>query len=303
MANQNSLSIEKYVEELKRSGKRIVNGASNDFWVEYEWRALMRMPSFYVELPAPGEVARVLRESRMAVVTYLVPPVDTHKGNAWLYICTDENYSLDKLSSVMRRNVRRGLKELDVGPIAAEQLLSHGSEAFCDTRKRVGLSDGTFGHFQQRFLQRTKNPAHVFWGAWKNRKLAAFLSITEVDRWVEIEGCFSVNSMLSFRPNDTLFYCALSHYLTQKKVQMVSYGLSSIQEASNSETLHAFKVKVGFEARLVHRVFELHPVLRPFQNVIALNLGRVLLTLAPGSPLLKKAVGVLANVLNERRTA
>src|SRR5262249_2031216 len=148
--------------------------------------------------------------------------------------------------------------------ISSDQLLARGVQAFCDTRRRVGLSDGTPEDFRRRFTSRVRCPGHVFLGAWKNDQLAAFLSITEVDDWAEIEGCFSMNALLDLRPNDALLFYALSYYLTERVFPLVSYGLGSVQAASNNAGLHGFKTKVGFEARPVHRAFVLQPLLRPF---------------------------------------
>ena len=295
------ISLSEYADELSRAGKRVIRYGGETFWAAYEFGALMRIPSFHVGPPASGEVQQVLRNSRLAVATYLLDPDESHQGNCWLYVCQDPSYGLEKLPSAMRRNVRRGLKQLQIRPVTFEQLLSHGAEAFCDTRRRVGLNDGTLKFFRERFLQRARCKGHVFLGAWKDERLAAFLSIAEIEDWVEIEGCFSCNSLLSLRPNDTLFFSALSHYLTERQFRIVSYGVSSIQEESNLETLHVFKTKVGFEARRVHRVFELHPFLRPIQSMVILRLARLLLRLRPGNRLLKKIAGVLGNLVNDQR--
>lgn len=164
----------------------------------------------------------------------------------------------------------RKLGTFDLSRVTRDELLVHGMQAFCDTRRRVGLSDGTPEEFYWRFTLWVKCPGHVFVGVRKNRKLATFLSITEVDDWVEIEGCFSMNKFLNLSPNDTLMFAALSHYLVQKKVRLVSYGLSSIQEESKGKGLHFYKVKVGIKAVSVHRVFVFNPLLRPFANRITL---------------------------------
>jgi hypothetical protein len=196
----------------------------------------------------------------------------------------------------MRRNVRRGLSELRIASLSPDQLLIHGVQAFCDTRKRVGLSDGTLENFHQRFSLRAKCPAHVFLGAWKGDELAAFLSITEVDDWASIEGCFSRTDLLNSRPNDLLMYTALSQYLIEEGRRLVSYGLSSAQAESNAETLHVFKTKVGFQAKPVHRAFVFHPILSPFVGRTTLGIIGFLLHIWPGSRLLKKAEGVLRHV-------
>src|SRR5205085_12300160 len=116
---------------------------------------------------------------------YLLEPDACHPANAWLYLCTDHGYTLDKLSGNMRREVTRGLKELTISSLLPDQVLTHGTQAFCETRRRLGLSDGTLEEFRKRFTTQGL-PEIVYLGAWKDNQLAAFLSILEVDNWVEI---------------------------------------------------------------------------------------------------------------------
>jgi hypothetical protein len=290
-----------YAAEQVKNGSRVVPGASGTFWIRHESGGMMRVPTLHFVPPAPDELRQLFWKGRVAVATYLLAPDGQHAANAWLYVCTDRGYSLDKLAPPMRRNVRRGLRELRLAPVTPKQLLAHGVRAFCDTRRRVGLSDGTPEHFHQRFSQRAKSSGHVFLGAWKGEELAAFLSITEVDDWAEIEGCFSADALLNFRPNDTLMYRALSHYLVEQECRVVCYGSSSVQAESNAVGLHAFKTKVGFEANPVHRSFVLHPLLRPLGNRLTLLGLQTTLRLRPNECRLKKAEGILASILGERR--
>lgn len=261
----------------------------------------MRVPRFHLASPSPGEFRKTLWRGWVAAKSYLLPPDARHPANAYLYVCMDRGYALDKLPSAMRRNVRRGLRELRIAPLTSEELLAHGLQAFYDTRRRVGLSDGTLAEFQRRFHWRARCPGHGFLGAWKGDQLAAFLSLIEVDDWVEIESCYSMDALLSWRPNDTLMYSALSHHLRERSCRVVCYGLSSIQAENNAAGLYAFKLKVGFEAQPVHRAFVLHPLLRPLVNRTTLWGLHTALRLWPRGRVLKKAEGMLAYVLGEVR--
>jgi hypothetical protein len=194
--------------------------------------------------------------------------------------------------------VRRGLKELTIAPLTSEQLLVHGVHALCDTLRRVGLSDGTSEEFQRYFTARASLPEVVFLGAWKENQLAAFLYITEVDDWVDVT-CFSMDALRQYRPNDALIYNALSHYLTGHGCRLVCNGISSIQAESNIAGLHAFKTKIGFEARPVHRAFVPHPLLRPIVNPLTLWSVNTILRFRPGDRRLRKVGGMLAYMLGD----
>jgi hypothetical protein len=199
----------------------------------------------------------------------------------------------------MRRNVRRGMKELTIGALDGDALLAAGGTAFCDTRARNGLSDGTVAHFVQRYAKHARCRGHVYFGAWKNEQLAAFLAVIEVADWAYIEGCFSMNAWLSLRPNDALLYRALSHYLTKRRFAGVCFGSSSAQAGSNVAGLHAFKTKVGFVPRPVHRACVLNPIVRPFVNPLTHRFISALLRLRPKDRSLLKALGMMGLVLRQ----
>ncbi len=292
------ISIMEYATDLARSGVQVFPGNVGVFWTRHESSSMMRRPTFHLEPPAPIEVSKVLWHGRVAIASYLIEPDERHPANAWLYTCTDQAYSLDKLAPAVRRNVRRGLKELKIVPLTTEQLFTNGVQAYCDTRRRAGLSDGTPEAFHQNITTCARLPEVNFLGAWKDDQLAAFLTITEVEDWAEI-GCFSRDALLHCRPNDALMYTVLSRYMVERGFRIVSYGLSSIQAESNAAGLHRFKLKVGFEARPVYRAFVPHPLLRPFANRLTLWGINTILWYRPGDRRLKKAGGVLACILGD----
>jgi hypothetical protein len=295
------LTTTQYALELARSGTPVVQGTQGICWVRHETYAMLRVPTFHLAPPSPAEVRHVLWHGPAAAVGYLLEPDEHHPPNAWLYVCTDRAYALEKCAPAMRRNVRRGRQELKIAPITADQVLAYGFQACRDSVRRLGLRDITLAEFRRQITLRARCPAHVFLGAWKDGQLAAFLSVTEVKEWADIDGCFSMDALLNLRPNDTLFFYALSHYLREETCRAVSYGVSSLQAVSNADGLHLFKTKVGFEARPVHRVFVLHPVLRPFANRLLLGSINSVLRFSPRARMLKKAEGVLASMLGERR--
>jgi hypothetical protein len=293
-----TLSWAAYAAALARDGVRTVAGTGNSFWMSYQRGAMMRVPPV-VGAPDDDELARVFWRGRAAIASYLLSPSDRHPPNAFLYICRDHHYSLERLAPPMRRNVRRATAALRIAPLSGEVLLAHGATAFCDTRRRLGLSDGTPAEFARRFGRRARNPAHVTLGAWKDDALAAFLSLTEVEDYAEVEGSFAADAFRAYRPSDALQYTALRHYLVERDVREVSSGLSSIQADSNALGLHRFKCKVGFVAEPVHRAFVPHPLLRPLVRRTTLSLVAAALRARPGDPALKKLAGMLACMLGD----
>lgn len=296
-----SVSMKEYAAALQRNGQRVVPGANETYWIAYESHALMRMPTCCIDPPSPEELRRLFRHDQALLLSYLIEPNNEHPANAWLYVCTNSQYCRKSLAPPVRRNINRGYAELRIAPLSVDDVLAHGFQAFRDTRSRVGLGDGTETIFQRRFSERANCSGHVFLGAWKSDKLAAFASITEVEDWAVIEGCFSADDALPLRPNDTLVFHALSYYLNERGCRLVSYGASSIQAESNRDSLHRFKIKMGFEAQPVHRAFVFHPFLRPFVNRISFWGVNTLLRLNPRIRRLKKLGGVLSLALSQKR--
>lgn len=292
------MPVTQFATELAKTGIRVFHGGPGTFWARFNFGGMMRLPRHHLVPPTSDELHQVLWHGPATVASYLLEPDERHPANTWLYLCTDQGYALEKLAPEMRRNVRRGLRELTIAPLTFDQVLSHGAQAFCDTRRRVGLSDGTLEEFHQRFSAR-RIPEMVNLGAWKDSQLAGFLSILEVDDWVEINANFSMDSLRQYRASDTLLYSALCYYLVERKCRVVSYGLSSIQADSKVASLHRYKKKVGFEARPVHRAFVPHPLLRPLANWLTLWGVNTTLWLKPEDQRLKKARGLLASILGD----
>jgi hypothetical protein len=137
-------------------------------------------------------------------------------------------------------------------------------------------------------------------GAWCNDTLVAFMSLIVVDDWVEIQGLFSANQQLGLRPNDGLFAYALDYFLIQGHFDTVSYGLSSSQQVSNAAGLHRFKRKIGFQAEPVHRVFAVHPLIRPLVNPLSLAVLELLQKVNPKDRRIRKATGMLDTLIKKR---
>lgn len=282
-----------YVSALARNGTKVLPGARGTFWVQYECYAMMRGPTFDLTPPSREELQRVLRRGRTALATYLILPDESHPANAWLYVCRNKSYCLEKLGVSARRDARRADRSLRIEFLDWQTVMAHGFTAFSETRSRVGLSDGTVAQFDNRFSRFSRNPFHYAVGAWRNDALVAFMSLVVVDDWVEIEGSFSTDGTRACCPNDGLAHFVLNHFLVERQFNTVSYGLSSIQDTPHIDGLHAYKKKVGFEPQPVHRAFILHPLLRPFANPLTLRGAYAVSRVLSQNRLMKKASGVL----------
>lgn len=108
-------SMTEYAADLASSGVRILPGAAGTYWADLSG-AMMRIPTSHLAPPTVQEVRQVLWRGRAAIANYLLEPDECHPANAWLYLCTDQAYALEKFAPEMHRNVRLGLKKLTITP-------------------------------------------------------------------------------------------------------------------------------------------------------------------------------------------
>ena len=259
---------------------------------------MIRCPTFHFTPPSSDEVKRVLWKGPAAAISYVIEPNEHFPPNTWLYLCQDQSYIVEKLSKAARRDVRRALRSLVIAPIDWPVLLEKGWKAYSETETRIGLSDDSPVTFRRHYEHFSKNPCHHVIGAWKDDSLVAFMTLVVVDDWVEIEGSFFAEAHKGLCPGNGLAHYVLDHFLVQRKFRTVSYGMSSIQEENGKTGLHAYKTKVGFEARPAHRIFVFHPLLHPFVNRLSLRIMNTALRIMPGDRRLKKAAGVLAKMIS-----
>ena len=168
---------------MRRQGRKAFLEKDGVYWQDSERVALERHPLFCLDLPSPREVRSLLWRSRSLVATYVMPADGAHSANSWLYLCENRDYCLENLASPARRDARRALRAFHYEFLDSAALLAHGARPFCDTRARVGLSDGTPQLFQKYASSLIANPGYQFVGAWCGDQLAAYLWMLTIDDW------------------------------------------------------------------------------------------------------------------------
>ncbi len=296
-ANESTTARE-YVEAWNRHGLKAYLGTGRAFWVASEGVGLARCPENCFDVPSGRETRSLLWRSRCVVASYVRLPDEAHPANAFLYVCASRDYNLERLAPRARRDARRALRAFRFEFLDPAALLANGARPYGDTRARAGLSDGSPEAFQGYTAFQSSLPGYRFVGAWSGSQLAAYMWIQMIDDWTAI-GSYSSNEHLRSCPNDGLVNFALDYFRTQSCCREVIYGLSSIQETERTSTLDDFKKKVGFEARPVYRAFVFHPLVRPLVNPLTNWIVHGLLKLSPQNRRLRKAAGLLANVLGK----
>ena len=313
------MDIEQYSGRLRSLGTKVLPGSQKTLWVGCgpflnqilagsqsanggrSWPlVIQRRPHFALHVPSKQEIQTIFSESHVPLLNFAVSSSDVPvlldssyaPGPIWvsksyLYVCSDPEYSQEKLGQSARSHIRRSLGAFDFKFLNRVELLELGFQAYSDKRARFGLSPGTPESFEAEV--RRNEPVSRFIGALKPGRLAAFLVVTEVEDWLSIGPGYSADEFLTFRPNNGLFYYVLHHYLVERKFRLVNDGMTDFPITPKVETLHRFKVKMGFEACEVHRAFLVNPLLRPLVNRASWRLANRLAALFPSNGLLRKA--------------
>ncbi len=286
-----SFLLQDYYHSLKNSGFRVSKGDGDYLWIKHETLSAIRFPEFNTSIPTKIEIRRVFKELKCLIISYIINTENLDESNSILYDCSDNNYDSKNLSKNVIRDINIGKNYLTCGFVEWNEIFQLGLQSFADTRRRVGLSDGNAKNFQIRFKGFALNSSHRAVAAKLNGEIVAFMSLIIIEDFVIIQGSFSTDEHKKLCPNNLLIDFVLNYFLKENGYNNVCYGLSSIQQNSGNTGLHKYKLRVGFEANHVKRMFFLHPLILPFKKVIGYTIN-FLLTISPANRQLRKAHGI-----------
>jgi hypothetical protein len=260
-------------------------------WMKYEKFAYVKFPVYHLEPVSKNELNAVFKKSNAPVLSYTVL---NENGNVYWYVC--RVISLENLKSAHRRDISKAANYYTIRDIEFNELIEKGFEAYSETRKRVGLSDFQKSDFLNRFSNEKHTKANFYVGAYNGQELEAFLSLIIFNNNVEIEGVFSKDAALPLCVNNYLNFAVTHYFLNEKKMNLVSYGFSSIQEG-DFDGLHRFKLKCGFDAIKVQRIFVVNPKYKFLINNVTLSFVKGIVKFFPTNRLARKINGVI-NILS-----
>ena len=219
------------------------------------------------------------------------------EANAVLYVCKDQDYGIDSLSSNNRSKVRRALKRMDVRQVTVDEVIATGYAAYADTRERQGGAGMSPEEFRSNWQRQRVVPGREIWAALVDGEIAAFGAVHRCGRWATISATVSHRKFQKDYPNHALFFTILEHLLAQPEVESVSYGLSSLRGETARDSLHHFKLSVGLQAMPVVRKVLVHPLVTPGVNGGTLAAARAIRKRAPDARLPMAACAALEFLL------
>ncbi|MHC4158228.1 MAG: hypothetical protein ACYSSO_04025 [Planctomycetota bacterium] len=254
---------------------------------------LIRIPLECLEPVEPARLQDLLRQRGVWVVSYLLDGDESHPPNCFDYVCRDSTYSIEKLHAYARRDIRRGLRSFTVRLCTWEELEEKGFAAEADTAARHGYAAPLPEGLKRKISQQRGSPFFEIWGAWDGDDLTAWLQLAKIGNWATIDVVRSCTKSLRLCPNNALLYAVTRRILVEEKREYISYGLSSSQVSVDQLSMHKYKIRMGYEALPLHRVFVVHPLLRPLLTPRAVSwMWEKAAALIPKSKTLRKVAGM-----------
>ena len=260
-------SLAEFVEHLKALGRSAaLSPDGKQAFVPGTRGELQRFPLECHDKPDSEFVRSVLGLPGTRLVSYLVPGDDQHVANSVDYVCRVPGYCLDVLRPNTRNNIRRGLRAFTVRLCSWDELAEKGMAAYAETTRRHGYREPDTSQLQGIVRRLRDSGFYDIWGAWHEDELIAWTTVAKIDDWAIIDIARSCDLALKRNANNAVCYEILHRSLAEERRRYVTYGLSSIQVEANTHSLHEYKLRMGFEAVPVCRVFEFHPM---FKTVLA----------------------------------
>jgi hypothetical protein len=293
-------TLQDLVAHLARLGEPCGSSAAErQAWVQYPRGVLLRFP---LDCTAPVEqeaCSALLHERGVWLLNYLIAPDEGHPANCVHYVSRYGGYDIQKLDRQARQNVRRGLKTFELRLCTWEEWARKGFQAYAETEARHGYDADP--RLFERMADRWRGCAlYEIWGAWQGEDLAAWLTVLKVDDWAMVDLVRARTTALSGRPNNALLYLAGRHALVEERRRYVTLGTSSLQIGANEQSMHRYKVDMGYEAVPMRRVFVSRPTYRPILESRAMSWvwDRLSRTFPRSAPLRK--VAGMARLLSGR---
>lgn len=287
-----------WVQALRNQGKSLYYTASGHVWLRFHKWTFMRFPPHDVAPVSKAEERELFFKAMAPVISHHYLPDADEAANSILYLCSDKEYDISKLSPNNRSKVRRGQKRLEVRQAAPQEIAETGYSCYYDTCTRNGIAPISENAYQAKWRNAEEQPFREMWAAFAGDEIAAIGEVWVCGKWAELLSTQSANKYLKDYSNHALFYTILHDLMHRDEIESVSYGLSSVQPNSKKDSLHHFKLSVNLEAIPVVRKIRINPFLRVAVNPATLAGVRMLERMLPNRRHILAARGALELIMN-----
>jgi hypothetical protein len=250
---------------------------------------------------APDEHPVLRGPQRALLISHHHEPGPGETANAVLYLCRQRGYDLQHLSANNRSKIRRGLRRHEIREIDPVEAGEQGYDCYVDTWARNRLTPWTKSAFCDWWIGGGPAECRHVWGAYADGVLMAYCAAQVCGPHVAMCASAARTAGLRDYPNNALCFHILRYFLADDSpIASVSFGLSSIQADSHLESLHQYKLSLGFEALPVVRVIGIHPVMSLFVNRPVLRMIRAAQAIRPRNLFLCKLRAAFEHLVEGR---
>lgn len=293
------MNAEVFSEWLRRQGHKIYRTPSS-YWYNAGPRVLQAFPYHWIITPDVEEIHSLMIKHGILALRYSAPP-DHREGKISYHIVLHNCYDLPTLKAKARNSVKRGLEHFTVEPVAFERLAGEGWILQKDTLLRQNrLQSMSQKQWEILCHSATDLPGFSAFAALSEGRLAGALIVCRIDDVFAVPYATSHSRYLSEHVNNALFFTVCCKLLKQEGINSIFFTLQSLDAPAQVDD---FKLRMGFESKLVRQNVAVHPFLKPFINTSFYSLNRKLLKHYPANPLLNKSEGILRFHLEGRRPA
>ncbi len=217
-------------------------------WIIDRRHHLVRLPLHeYREVPVRS-LWPLLRSPGVWSAEFLTKPSDTSSSNAIHYVAAGDKFGLELMGAKRRSRVRKSMGTYAARPTTGAFVRLHGLKAAADTASRHGLAPPSAVGFQG-WMWRLEFSGAEFWCASRNEySIDAWAAVRVTGNTAVIPLAKSVSEELTPSPNEALVFAMCQHYFSDREVNTVSYGLSSLATSHDkARALDHFKTQMGFE--------------------------------------------------------
>lgn len=279
-----------FAEWMTRQGHHVLRSASS-YWCNHGPRIYQAFPYHWLIRPSDEEL-RTLCLHRGALGLRFSLPADAPSGCVSYHaILEGTTYELETLGKWARKNVRRGLQNCRVEPLALTRLAEEGWALQRDTLERQGRRVGmTAAHWRRHCLSAADLPGFAAWGAFVGEQLAASVITFRMEECIYMLSQQCRRDYLREHVNNALSFVVTREMIGRPGVRSIFYSLHSLDAPP---AVDEFKFRMGYQAKPVRQQVVFHPLVAPFANPISHAALRAMLRLRPGLAPLAKAEGLL----------
>lgn len=287
-----------YSEWLRRLGHRVIRSRSS-YWHSSGMGAFQAFPYHWLIDPSSDELREITAQRGVFAVRYSSPCDQLRGSEGYHAVYTRPDYEFDDLTGWARKNVRRGLRSCNVGPISFERYIEEGWALRLDTlaRQERRIKESR-RDWQNKYSAAADLPGFEVWASEVNGRLAATLVIFQMDGWAYMVYQQCHREFLKEHVNNALSFTVTQQLVRRPGIRGVFYGMRSLDAPPSVDE---FKFRMGYEARPVVQRTAFAGCLAPFVNSFSHALLKTAHSIAPEHRWLSKAEGMFRLALSATR--